>query len=334
MKRKTDSRYCDIPPHAEDDKKKHIEISLGMACNNQCIFCLNVGPRKIVPFDQVRGEAEKYAASGFNSIGLIGGDPTVYPRIAELGRLLKALGYKHIHMITNGRRFSKMEFLDEMIDAGFNRFSVSIHSHLAEVEDPLTQRPGGHAEKIEGLKNLIRRFNDGAFQDRVPINMIMHKQNIDNLDASVRFFSDIGITDMRLLIVRPEGHAREHSELLVPRLTGVREKLPSIIRIAHVRRLNVMMDPPPFCLFYDIPGFKKIMAKDYLDLVISDSPSSRERETFSWNEYRLTQKTKESSCRKCCFDKICEGVWTGYVEIFGFDEFVPVTNEMLSVISL
>ncbi len=330
MKRKTGDGYYDVPPHAQDDKKKHIEISLGMACNNKCIFCLNVGPRKIVPFEQVRKEAAEYAGAGYNSIGLIGGDPTVYPRISELGRQIKAMGYKHIHMISNGRRFSDIEFLDELIEAGFNRFSVSIHSHLPEVEDKLTQRPGSHAQKIQGLKNLVRRSREGAFRERVPINIVMHKLNIDNLAASVRFFSDIGITDMRLLIIRPEGYALQHFDLLVPRLTRVRERLPAVIRAAHLRKLKVMIDPPPYCLFYDIPGFNRMVARDYLDYVISDAPDRAVRETFSWNEYRLKQKVKDPGCNNCCFNGICEGVWTGYVKVFGFDEFVPVTDEMLS----
>lgn len=330
---KNDNEYRRVPAHSQDGEKKHIEISLGMACNNKCLFCLNVGLRKFVPYEQIVMEAGKCAAEGYNSIGLIGGDPTIYPRIFDLGRELVKMGYQHIHAISNGRRYCNMEFLDAMIAAGFNRFSVSIHSHLPEVEDRLTGRPGGHKQKIQGLQNLIRRFRDGAFHDRVPINIVMNKLNIGNLDATVRFFSDIGITDMRLLIIRPEGYALENVDLLVPRLTEVRERLPAIIRIAHTRRLRVMMDPPPFCLFYDIPGLNRLIARDYIDSVISDAPENDSRETFSWNEYRVRKKVKEPGCAICCFNRQCEGVWEGYVKVFGFGEFLPVSREMLSDIS-
>lgn len=328
-----DEEYRRIPAHSRDGEKKHIEISLGMACNNKCLFCLNIGPRKFVPYEQIIKEAGECAAAGYNSIGLIGGDPTIYPRIQELGRELVKMGYKHIHAISNGRRFRKIEFLDGMIAAGFNRFSVSVHSHLAEVEDRLTCRPGGHEEKIQGLHNLIRRFREGAFLDRVPINIVMNKLNIGSLDATVRFFSEIGITDMRLLIIRPEGYALENFDILVPKLSEVRERLPAIIRIAQTRRLRVMMDPPPFCLFYDIPGLNRIIARDYIDNVISDAPEKDTRETFSWNEYRARKKVKEPGCATCVFDSQCEGVWEGYFKVFGFGEFHPVSKEMLSAIS-
>ncbi|MFA6449202.1 MAG: radical SAM protein [bacterium] len=329
---KNDDEYQIVPPFAQDSGKKHIEISLGMACNNNCLFCLNIGPRKFVPFEQIVKEAGECAAAGYNSIGLIGGDPTIYPNIQKLGRELSETGYKHIHAISNGRRFGEMEFLDSMIEAGFNRFSVSIHSHLPEVEDRLTQRPGGHEQKIQGLRNLVRRFSEGAFRDRIAINIVMNKLNIDNIDATIRFFSEIGVTDMRLLIIRPEGYALENFDLLVPRLAAIRDRLPAVIRVAHTRKLKVMMDPPPFCLFYDIPGFSRLLARDYIDQVISDA-HKQQRETFSWNEYRLRTKLKKPECETCCFNRKCEGVWAGYANVFGFDEFLPVSRETLSVIS-
>jgi MoaA/NifB/PqqE/SkfB family radical SAM enzyme len=233
-------------PHGDDKNLKHIEISLGTACNNKCMFCLNVGPRKFVPYEQVEKEAGEYAAKGYNSVGFIGGDPTIYPGVAKLGRSFSEMGFKLIHIITNGRRLSSMEFLDELIEAGYNRFSVSVHSHLPEVEDVLTGVPGGLEQKIKGIQNLVARFEQGAFMNRISLNMVMNKQNLNDLDATIRFFSDMGISNIRLLIIRPEGKAAENFDFLVPRMTEVREKLISIVRLAHTRRLNVLMDTREF----------------------------------------------------------------------------------------
>lgn len=315
-------------PHTQDHSKKHIEISLGMACNNRCIFCLNKGPRDFVPFDQVLSEGRRYAEKGYNSVGFIGGDPTIYPKIEELAREFSKSGFKHIHMITNGRKFSKIEFLDKVIEAGFNRFSVSAHSHVAEIEDELTGIPGGLEQKVQGVTNLVRRFNDNAFRDRVAINIVMNKLNLPPLDATVRFFSDLGITDIRLLIIRPEGTALDNFDRLVPRMTEVRERLHVLLQIARKRRMNLMMDTVPFCLFYDIPGFAKIVADDYINEVIADATSDK-RMPFMWNEYRVRNKVKEDSCADCVFFSKCEGVWKGYVKVYGFGEFRPVTKEIL-----
>ena len=318
-------------PFIMDKHKKHIEISLGMACNNKCIFCMNTGPRNFVPFEQVIAEAREYSEKGYNSVGFIGGDPTIYKRIVELGRQIRDMGFKHIHLITNGRRLRNIEFLDELIDAGFNRFSVSIHSLRPEVEDELTGVRGGWEHKIEGIENLVKRCNEGAFSDRVALNTVMNKMNVADLDTMVRFFSDIGITDMRLLIIRPEGRALENFHRLVPRLTEIREKLPAVIHTARRHNVNVMMDPPPFCLFYDIPGFNMILASDYIDDVVADAVR-QERASFSWNEFRVRNKVKKESCAECCFDARCEGVWRGYVQEYGFEEFRAVTREDLSKI--
>lgn len=318
-------------PHVQDKDKRHIEVSLGMACNNRCIFCLNYGQRKFVPFSQVLEEGRGFAEQGYNSVGFIGGDPTIYPEAEQLGIEFSAMGFKHIHMITNGRKFSKMEFLDKMIGAGFNRFSVSVHSHIPDIENKLTGIENGLEQKVQALKNLVQRFREGAFKDRVAINIVMNKMNLPELAATVRYFAEIGIEDMRLLIIRPEGTALRNFDILVPRLSEVREVLPNVIQVAKRRRITLMMDTPPFCLFYDIPGFSKIVAQDYIDEVIADAEADK-RMPFSWNHYRMEGKTKEPGCKKCAFNNRCEGVWIGYVKEFGFDEFKPVTQEDLSTV--
>ena len=47
-----------------------------------------------------------------------------------------------------------------------------------------------------------------------------------------------------------------------------------------------------------------------------------------YKKYRLTQgKTKGPQCKNCLYFSICEGPWREYPEIFGWDEFKPVTKK-------
>lgn len=317
--------------HNKDIPRKHIEISLGMACNNKCLFCLNDGPRKIVPYEQVLKEVTEYAGKKYNSVGFIGGDPTIYPQILELGRACSRLGYRHIHLISNGRRYSDAEFLDNIIAAGFSRFSVSVHSHRAEIEDRLTGAQGGFAQKLAGIRNLVDRFRKKAFLDLISLNVLMNKMNLDELDETLRFFAGEGIVNFRILIIRPEGWALTNSELLVPRMTAVREKLPSLIQLSKSHRLTIRMETPPYCIFHDIPGLSRILAKDYLDEIITDNITDTVRKLTSWDRQRVTShKKKPDFCALCYFNGICEGIWNGYLDIFGPGEFHPVMERQLT----
>ncbi len=309
-------------------EKKHIEVSLGTACNNRCIFCINEGRRSFVPYAQVSAEAARYASLGYDSIGFIGGDPTVYPRIADLVRECAACGYSHIHLMSNGRRYEDMAFLTSLVEAGATRFSVSIHSHRADVEDMLTGARDGFSQKLAGLDNLFSLRKSGVITSHVSLNIIMHKLVLPELDVAMRFFANMGAVDFRLLLLRMEGAAVANWETLMPRMTEVREKLPSLIRLARNRNLTLTMDSPPLCLFYDIPGLSSILAEDYYDDIITDNDSSV-RAQSSWNEIRISYKTKFHFCAGCCFDHICEGVWKGYVEKLGGSEFHPVTREQV-----
>lgn len=313
-----------------DRDKKHIEINLGLACNNKCLFCLAGGVGAFVPFEQARAEAADHAARGFNSVGFIGGEPTLWPRIADLVRECTRLGYRHIHIISNGRRLADARFLDSLIHAGVTRFSVSIHSHDADVEDRLSGVPGGFREKHQALQNLLQRWESRSLVQKVSLNILLNKLNLGTLNSTLEFFGNMGFTEIRLLSIRPENRAMENFDLLVPRLTEVRRHFQAMMPVVRRYRLNIRVEPSPYCLFHDIPGIARLVARDQIDQVIHYDRNA-DREAFSWKERRATHnRVKAEFCARCLFDTVCEGVWRGYAERLGFEELHPVEDPPLS----
>ena len=101
---------------------------------------------------------KKYRAKEYNSVGFLGGEITIYPDVLELIEYTKDLGYQNIHIISNARRFSDEKFLKQLIDNGITRVSVSIHSHLEEIENVLNNR-NSFSEQLQGIKNLMNSCN-------------------------------------------------------------------------------------------------------------------------------------------------------------------------------
>ena len=90
------------------DPRKNVEINVGKACNNKCVFCLDGMPSKedqsFIDYADMKRELERFAASGHRSVGFLGGEPTMYPCIAESIAYAKELGYKLVKPVAQDRK--------------------------------------------------------------------------------------------------------------------------------------------------------------------------------------------------------------------------------------
>ncbi len=311
---------------------RHVEINLGKACNNRCLFCMIERDHKVTfpQFEDVRKEIDKYAKSGFNSLGFLGGEPTIFPPILECVRYAREKGFKNIHVVSNGRRYSDTRFLKSMIDSGVTRFSVSIHSHVPEIEDELTQVKGGFRQKISGLQNLILYQRQGLIRNSIPINIVINKMNYETLPRSVVFFNKLGISEIRLNFMRIEGRARLNFSRLAVKYSECYPAIRRIIALTKTLDIGVTLEGFPRCALRGIrsPGKYIGEMKDYLNLVVCLNDHDgirRSNDTFLWKRRRCDElKVKGKECKKCICNSACEGIWRGYAETIGLEEFKPI----------
>ena len=103
------------------DARRNVEINVGKACNNKCVFCLDGMPTKedqsFIDFDVMKSELERWAAEGHRSVGFLGGEPTMYPKIAESIAHARDLGFSRIAIATNAMMFRREAFVDKLIAA-------------------------------------------------------------------------------------------------------------------------------------------------------------------------------------------------------------------------
>ena len=82
------------------DKRRNVEINVGKACNNKCVFCLDGFPsadnRRFMAWPLMKSELEQYYASGSRSVGFLGGEPTIYPHIVKSVAYAMAMRVKPI----------------------------------------------------------------------------------------------------------------------------------------------------------------------------------------------------------------------------------------------
>ncbi len=320
------------------DNRRHLEINIGKLCNNACRFCSNgaVPPeeRPWVPVEAVLSEMERGAREGFRSVGFLGGEITVYPEALELVRRARALGFSRIAICTNGRRLANPRLVDQYLRAGVTRVALSIHSHLAEIEDALCGRPGAFAQKVRAIRNLARRAK--RLPDGFSLNCCIHGHNVDHLSEMLRFFCRLGVRDIRLNSLRPENQAAA-DRALVPPFSRVIERALTLIEENESRlHLSLTFGDIPLCLWPADFLADSARAGKYLGelrdydawvTVYRKSGSGGEPDRFRWKDRRLEAlKRYVPACQKCNARGVCEGPWIRYCQLYGDAEFRPMAR--------
>lgn len=331
------------------DERRNVEINIGKICNNKCVFCLDGMPSKedhtFMPYETMRSELALWRSQGHLSVGFLGGEPTTYPKITEAVAYAKELGFTRIALATNAMMLRRESFLDGLLEAGLTRVTVSMHGHTAELEDKLTMVPGGFEKKSTALRHLVARRDAGHLRDGVSVNIVLNGWNYRSLLPMMHFFFEtIGLHDLRANFVRPEGYAEDNADL-VPSITSVIPYLVKAIALNEQRFRKVFtFAGVPFCmlptpLLRDKQLLAAYVGDIYRDLSTDCSLRSRGvgvdgvalnddgRSRFNWQDRkRYDLKYHMSACQDCAFTEPCEGVWRGYLDIYGEGEFAPIVT--------
>lgn len=332
------------------DERRNVEINVGKNCNNKCVFCLDGMPtkedRRYIAFEEMKAELDRWRAEGHLSVGFLGGEPTTYPKIVESVAYARDLGFTRIALATNAMMLRREVFLDALLAAGLTRTTISMHGHTPELEDKITMVPGGFEKKVTAIRHLKARQARGHLRDGVSVNIVLNGWNYKHLLPMMKFFFDeMGLDDLRVNFVRPEGYAEANADL-VPTYTDVVPLLIKAIVLneTHFRKVftfgGVPMCVLPKTLLESEPLLRRTMGDIFRDLstdcsirkegdngVDGVAVAQEGRARFNWQDRkRFDLKLHVPACETCAFTSVCEGVWRGYLEIYGEEEFAPLTR--------
>ena len=331
------------------DPRKNVEINIGKVCNNKCVFCLDGMPSKadhaFMPWSDMQTELKAWRDAGHLSVGFLGGEPTTYPKIVEAVAYARDLGYTRIALATNAMMLRREKFTASLIEAGLTRVTISMHGHTAALEDKLTAVPGAFDKKCQAIR-LLRGYRDrGRLPDGVSVNPVLNGWNYRHLLKMMQFFFvKMDLEDMRVNYVRPEGYAEDNADL-TPTYTDVIPVLMKAIVLNeyHFKKVftfgGVPMCVLPDTLLQSAKLLQKYMGDVFRDLSTDCSIRSEGyadgvstvsggRARFNWQDRkRFDLKHHLSTCRACVFTDLCEGVWRGYLDIYGGDEFSALASD-------
>jgi cyclic pyranopterin phosphate synthase len=326
-----------------------VDINLGKACNNRCLFCSNGEPtpeeKRWGKLQDIQEEIARRRGDGAESIGFLGGEPALHPKIEEIVRHAREQGYKRVYLCTNASRMADQERLDRLLDAGVTRVAVSIHSHQARIEDGITGRKGSFDEKVQALRNLVAARRRGRLPDGLSLNTVLHAKLVEHLEDFAGFMKDLGIEDIRFNFIRPS-HKAEKSKTWVP---SFEQATPGVMRLIARNETDLGLS----LNFADFPlcklPFQVLTNRTLLERYVGenwdistevtqvrreaawDAPEGFIR--FNWKVRRREFKAYLPGCERCVLQVRCEGVWQKYLDIYGGKEFTagPAVAEACTV---
>ena len=282
-------------------------------CNMSCSFCFVDRTVPDVDADELRAEIEKMARGGTRHLVISGGEPTLHPQLPELVRFARSLNaFDVIEMQSNGVKCTDPSYARELVEAGLNKVTVSLHSIDPEHSDSITRLPKAFGKTVQALHN---------FRQLGVLTQVAHvitKMNYRELPQTVRFLrsefpADGGHLSICFAI------AQEISDLVFQWVAPTFSEIKPFVS-----------DALDFCLETGI-GFGGMIGQGgYPPCMLDGNLRYYEGvlDKVFKSEDSSAQFYKPEKCRECSFDPYCLGPRRSYIEHYGDAEIRPFRAEI------
>jgi hypothetical protein len=240
-----------------------------------------------VDFGTVLGSLDQRES---DNIILHGGEPTLRNDLLNIIAAAREKGCRRIKLITNGRSFSNMQNLRQVMNAGASLIEITLWGSNANLHEHLSRTPGSFWETMTGVGNLSEIPHDKFLCIRIPIC----KENLSDIENTVITALNMGAH--RLILSMQDQALSVQSAF---------SHIANAINISIFNRVWILTEGIPIC---SMQGLEPHISEIY----------------SGWDTIyqRMYQKNKE--CVECIYKDLCPGPDARYVKRFGNREFSPV----------
>jgi molybdenum cofactor biosynthesis enzyme MoaA len=321
---------------------ERVHISIGAVCNNNCIFCMEedrdgryVNNSAMTP-ERVHWILEQNR--GAEEVCFTSGEPTTRPELPSFVKEAKALGYRRISIMTNGRRLSHLPYAAGLAKMGMNRFYISIHGHTKKLHEGLTRTPESFEQTVAGLDSVAQLKRFGI---ELHTSTVVTDRNLPHLLDIYRFLRGHGVDQVVFNVMQANGRANTFFEQIFPRYTDIAAAFATFERdVGEARPMAFLVDIP-LCTTENVSDFNRGYVEKYRHFDLDTQAALPEAQLperaqegkgrglvlVTRSDLDDAERDKRAECKTCRYDGACEGVWKNYVKRYGWEEFVPVGGD-------
>jgi MoaA/NifB/PqqE/SkfB family radical SAM enzyme len=282
-------------------------------CNMSCAFCFVDRTAPDFPADDLEREIERMWTWNKNHLVLSGGEPTLHPELPRLLTRGRSLGFRTIEIQTNGVKLAELPYAEQLVEAGLNKATISLHSVDSEHSDRITRLPRAFGRTIDGMHNLRRLGIE------TQVAHVLTKANYRELPAFVRFLGQefpTGEGHLSICLAIAQGISDLVYDWVIPSFTEIKP---------------FVRDALDYCLENDI-GFGGMLGQGGYPPCMLDGELKYYlralRHIYRSSDHSAQFYTSER-CRECSFDASCVGVRKAYIECYGDAEIKPFHADIL-----
>lgn len=218
------------PPHtAPPLSVPSVDVFLTYRCGLRCAHCFvgdNLATKTDFPFpllERLMAAAHEWDT---REITFLGGEPTLYPRLADALELARLSGYR-TRLVTNGHR-ACARFLRDHRDGPLPDFSFSLDGASPATHDRIRGR-GSFSALMESVAAARAR---GATIGGI---LSISRDNADDVPSTLRLCDELGFEHLTIHYVTNRGFARQESVLSVQEWRQVCSTIEAVAPTLQVR---------------------------------------------------------------------------------------------------
>ncbi len=176
-----------LPPSLWSTAPRQVSIALTNACDLVCPHCYAPKNPAVLNFERLTSWLTDLDANGCLGVGFGGGEPTLYPRLAEVCSYAAEKTGLAVTMTTHAHHLS--DLLLEELSENVHFIRVSMDGVDATYE---SIRGKSFASLIQRIKALSKIVSFG-------INFVVNSRTIDDLDKAIELAEEFGCSEFLLL---------------------------------------------------------------------------------------------------------------------------------------
>jgi MoaA/NifB/PqqE/SkfB family radical SAM enzyme len=239
---------------------------------------------------------------------------------SQIIRKANELGFKMIHLVTNGQQFNDYEKMEALLREGVNKLTMSLHSSNSADEERITNSRNSFPMKVAAIKNIMKYIEVNNLGDDFvfSVNTVLTPFTLPKISRLIRFLGESGIKRQNIFFPRIHDHIIEEFDTLVPWCKDLSLPIYRGMIVSGQYNINISLVDIPPCVIPENAG----SALNRIEKNILTINTSNALGNVIFNV--CGEKIKNSFCEECSRVSTCEGVFKKYVEKRGWDEFAPL----------